>query len=288
MDIRNKLYPYPVLSVFSDDYVGDGYIAEVKAVRDIKDIIFHLNLLMDNEELQKLIDEDMAEYIFHIECSQTSYRTVLRTKEIENIKRIPESKLNGRVAVCSFIVAKVRLENYTNSKFNPDYGNTPFNIDRGSILAIGGQTNIEITKETEELSKIPSIFSVLRRDTDDNIGMQVEIDGDKIKLWLSNEEFYNYRSASNMPMLQAILHSALILPALIYTFETVKNAGIEEYDSYRWFKAIERILKKSKIDFNTETLENIPSYEIAQKLLDLPINRALSSLLQIGTEDEEE
>ena len=98
----------------------------------------------------------------------------------------------------------------------------------------------------------------------------------------------NYRSASNMPMLQSILHSALILPALIYTFETVKNAGIEEYDSYRWFKAIERILKKSKIDFNTETLENIPSYELAQKLLDLPINRALSSLLQIGTGDEEE
>lgn len=291
MDIRYKLFPYPVLSPFSDDYVSSGFIAEVQVVRDIKEIVFHLNVLMDDGQLQRLIEEEKAEYVFHIECSQTSYRTILSTKDTENIKRIAESELNGKVSVCSFIVAKENLKNYTNENFNQDYGKAAFTIEKGSVLAIGGQTNVEITKEVEELTKIPSIFSILRRDTDDSIGMQIDINGDKIKLWLSNEEFYNYASATNMPAFQPVLHSILVLPALIYTFETLKNAGVEgidEYGSYRWFKAIERILNKSEIGFNAETLENITSYELAQKILDLPVNRALASLTSIGMEDEEE
>jgi len=78
----------------------------------------------------------------------------------------------------------------------------------------------------------------------------------------------------------------LIMPALIYVFETLKCAGIEEYETYRWFKGIERILKKSDIDLNADTLENNPSYELAQKLLDLPIDRALKSLLNVGVEED--
>lgn len=286
MDIRYKLFPYPVLSSFSDDYINCRFVTEVRAVRDIKDIVFYLNILMDNAELQSLIEAGKAEYVFHIECSQTSYRSIVRTVEFENIKRIPESKLNGKVTICSFIVAKEYLKNYTNSLFNCDYGNMSFNIERGSILAIGGQTNIEIIKETEELSKIPSIFSIIRLDTDENIGMKFELGRDKITIQLPNETFYNYKNSINMPAFQPVLHSMLIMPALIYVFETLKCAGIEEYETYRWFKGIERILKKSDIDLNADTLENNPSYELAQKLLDLPIDRALKSLLNVGVEED--
>ena len=37
-----------------------------------------------------------------------------------------------------------------------------------------------------------------------------------------------------------------------------------------------------------ETLENIPSFELAQKSLDLPIDRALEALASQGAADEEE
>lgn len=37
----------------------------------------------------------------------------------------------------SFIVAKEDIPNYTNSKFNEDYGNMRFNISKGNILGIG-------------------------------------------------------------------------------------------------------------------------------------------------------
>lgn len=287
MDIRYKLYPYPVLSSFSDDYIDCSFISDIKVVRDIRDIVIKMNVLMDNAELQNLIDSNKAEYLFHIECSQTSYRSVLKTCDTENIKRIAESKLNGKVSICSFIVAKENIPNYTNSEFNEDYGNMVFNISKGSILGIGGQTNIDITKEMDEMSKIPSIFSILRRDINDNEGMQIDINGDKIKIWLSNEDFYNYKNICNMPLYLPVLHSMIILPTLLYAFEILKQNGTDEYESYRWYKSIDKTLKKSELSLDNECLENIPTYQLSQKLLDLPIKRALSSILIIEEEDEE-
>lgn len=288
MDIRYKLFPYPMLSNFTDDYEKSGFISEVKVVRDINELVFYFDVLLDNDELNNLIKQNKVEFVFHIECSQTSYRQIVKTSETENVRRIPESKLNGRVNVCSFIVAKESIPNYINSCFNKDYEGLSFHIERGGILAIANQFNIDITKETEDLSKIPSIFSILRRDSDEDLGMQIEIDGDKIKLWLHNEAFNNYKNISNLPVFQPLLHSALILPALIYTFEVLKSSGTEEYEMYRWFRAIEQTLKKSDIELNKEVLENRPSYELAQKLLSSPISRGLKSIMNIGMEDEEE
>lgn len=287
MDIRYKLYPYPVLSSFSDDYIDCSFISDIKVVRDIRDIVIKMNVIMDNVELQNLIKLNKAEYLFHIECSQTSYRSILKTSYTENIKRISESKLNGKVSICSFIVAKENIPDYKNSKLNKDYGNMVFNISKGSILGIGGQTNIDITKEMDEMSKIPSIFSILRRDVNDNEGMQIDINGDKIKIWLVNEDFYNYKNVCNMPSYLPVLHSMIILPTLLYTFEILKQNGTDEYESYRWYKSIDRTLKKSKLSLDNECLESIPTYQLSQKLLDLPIKRALSSMVNIGEEDED-
>lgn len=288
MDIRYKLFPYPILSPFNDDYVDSGFISEVRVVTDINEIVFYLDVLLDNDELNNMIEQDKAEFVFHIECSQTSYRTILKTSQTENIKRIPESKLNGRVSVCSFIVAKQTIPDFINSCFNKEYEGLSFHIERGSILAIANQFNISIIKETKDLSKIPSIFSILRRDSDDDLGMQIEIDGDKIKLWLDNEAFNNYKNVSNLTTFQPLLHSALILPALVYVFEVLKASGTEEYETYRWYRAIEQILKKSELELNKEVLENRPSYELAQKLLSFPISRGLKSIMNFGLEDEEE
>lgn len=288
MDIRYKLFPYPMLSSFTDDYENSGFISDVKVVKDINDLIFYLDVLLDNIELNNLIEKNKVEYVFHIECSQTSFRTIVKTSQTENIRRIPESKLNGRVSVCSFIVAKETLPNYLNNCFNKDYEGMSFHIDRGGILAIANQFNIDITKETEDLSKIPSIFSILRRDSDEDLGMEIEIDGDKIKLFLNNEAFNNYKNVSTLPVFQPLLHSALILPALVYVFEVLKNSGIDEYETYRWYRVLEQTLKKSNIELNKEVLENRPSYELAQKLLSSPISRGLKSIVSIGMEDEEE
>lgn len=288
MDIRRRLYPYPVLSNTTDDYINSSFNMDLQPYKGLREICLSISLQLDNEEIRQLIVNEKAEYVIHIECPYTSYRTVIKTDETEIKKNISEHKLNGKVTVCAFIVAKDELVDYYNKSFNEDYEKMTFTLHRGNVIAVGGQTNFNVIKEVEELSKIPSIFTICRCAEDADDSMKIDIDGDKITIILCNKSFGNYKMLAGMPTILPVLHSMLIVPALIYTFETLKREGIEEFEERRWFKSIERTLGKNKLTLNQELLDNVPSYELAQKSLDLPIDRALESLVMQDTSDEED
>ena len=162
-----------------------------------------------------------------------------------------------------------------------------FHLHRGNIIAVGGQANIKVTKEVEELSKIPSIFTICRNAEDIDDSMKIDITGEKIVIVLCSKSFGNYKILTGMPQMLPVLHSMLIIPTLIYTFEKLKSEGTGEYEDLRWFKSIERTLKKHNLILNAELLENAPSFEMAQKSLDLPIDRALETLAVQDTAEEE-
>lgn len=288
MDIRHRLYPYPVLSNNTDEYVNSSFSMDLQVTKGLREICFSITLRLVNDEIQQLIYDGLAEYVIHIECPYTSYRTVIKTDDTDIRKNIPEHKLNGKVSVCAFIVAKDEISEYHNSLFNEDYAGIIFTLHRGNVIAIGGQVNIEITKEVEELSKIPSIFTICRcaEDTDDS--MKIDITGEKIAITLCNRSFGNYKMLSGMPSMLPILHSMLIVPTLIYTFETLKKEGISEFEDLRWFKSVERTLRKNGIILNEGLLDNTPSFELAQKSLDMPIDRALDALISQDILDEED
>lgn len=288
MDIRHRLYPYPVLSDMTNDYINSSFSMNLEVTQGMKEICFSISLCLENEEIKQLIADDFAEYVIHIECSYTAYRTVIKTNETEIKKIIPEHKLNGKVAICAFIVAKKEMPKYYNNLFNEDYGNMSFSLNRGNIIGIGGQVNIEITKEVEELSKIPSIFTICRCAEDVDESMKFDITGEKITITLCNESFENYKILSGSPILLPVLHSLLIVPALVYTFEMLRKEGISEFEDLRWFKSIKRTLGKNNMILNEELLDCIPSFELAQKSLDLPINRAFDALVSQDLTDEEE
>ena len=279
MDIKYRVYSYSVLSEGNDDYIGSEFKFDLNVKHQISDIIFTVNLSLKNDGIKQLIDNGEAEYLIHIECPYTSYRYVIKTSDTYIKKMIPEKNLNGKVSVCVFIITKKDIQNYYNKNFNKDYDNITFYLERGSVLAIGGQLNTEIIKEIEELSKVPSIFTICRCAEDTDESMMVDLDGNKIAIKLCNSSFQNYKLLSNMPSRISILHSMLLYPALIYTFNLLKGCSdFEDYESRRWFKSIKYTLSKSNIALDTETLERFESYELAQKLLDYPVDRALLAL----------
>lgn len=289
MDIRNRLYPYPVLSENTDDYMNSSFfIDDIDVKKGIGEIVFSVYLKLNNEGIIELIHNKLAEIVVHIECSQTCFRTLVKSSEMNITHKVRENFLNGKVSVCVFILAKSDLECYTNSCLNEDYAGMTFNLNKGSIIAIGGQVNIDIIKEVEELSKIPSIFSICRCAEDIDESMKIDICGEKIAITLCNESFQNYKIISENPRLIPIFHSMVVVPALIYAFETLKYEDLDSYSDLRWYKAINKTLQKYSMQLNKETLENIPSYEIAQKLLDLPINKAFNTLVLDESYDEEE
>ena len=81
MDLKHKLFPYPVLAPFMDDY-KDNTFENSAGIKHIgKEIEFELKCKVTNKGLCELIEQEKASYVFHIECAPTSYRQVVNTKQ---------------------------------------------------------------------------------------------------------------------------------------------------------------------------------------------------------------
>ena len=64
MVIKSKLYPYPVLSSFSDDYKSGNFDVSITPVRDGYNIKIEYNAILTSKELLKLIDTGKAKYVY--------------------------------------------------------------------------------------------------------------------------------------------------------------------------------------------------------------------------------
>lgn len=286
MDIRARLYPHPVLTSYSDDYIDSEFSFNVNIENTDNDIRLKFNIILDNEELQYLINNNSAEYVIHIECTQTCYRKIIHTSYTQLTKNINEDKLRGKVTICLFIVAKKDLENFSSNKFNSDYDGINFDIDRGSVLAVAGQYNIHVEKNTEDTSKIPSIFSINRYDGENANKMEVDIHDHKIIIGLSTDAFGNYKLLSNRADMIPVFHAMIIAPVLMYVFEALSN-GMEEYEEYNWYRSLEKIFEKNNLEFSKELLEEKSSYELVNIILDNPVDRALNSIVSLDDGEDD-
>ncbi|MBR3070822.1 MULTISPECIES: hypothetical protein [Fibrobacteraceae] len=289
MDIRARLYPYPVLSADTDDYIDSEFSFTVVPQKQLTEVSLDITISLNNAELQSRIDNDDAVILIHIECSKTSFRKAIKTTDMHKVLLISNKRLNGNVSICLFVVAAKDLVDYSNGKFNEDYEGMSFNIEKGNILAIGGQRILQVTKEAEELSKIPSIFTICRAMSDnEDEGMQIDLDRDKIVITLCDDAFKNYKLLCNSTSKLPIFHAMVIIPALIYALESIRKDGINAYEGRRWFKSIRRTLERSDIKLDKDTLEMKPSYYLAQKMMESPVNKAFSAAVaEVDLEDED-
>lgn len=130
MEIKNRLFPYPVLCEDTDDYTEGEFVVDTEVVsQDINTLELRFRMNLDNPGLKGLISQGRAEYVIHIECSNTAFRTVIHTFSEEEVYRISNSRVNGEVALLGMIVSLNDIPFYQNSKLNADYDD----IDR-SVL----------------------------------------------------------------------------------------------------------------------------------------------------------
>lgn len=286
MEIRYRLYPYPMLSHFNEDYVGSSFDVEIRQTRSktLLNLEFDFNLV--NNALHELIKNHEASFCIHIECPQTMYRKVIKSSDETLSVNVPVSELNGKIEICSFIVANRQISNFSSDEFTEEFQGFTFEIERGCKLAIGKQIDIHVDKVNEDLSYTPSIFSIIKvKDID---RMNINLNRQKIEILLPEESFSGYSVLKNS--LQHVMHAMVIIPSLSAVLEKIKFSGddVYEYEDYRWFRSLKKILLEHNIDLESNGLENFESIDIAQMLIDSPLNRAFSTLRNSDEEDDEE
>jgi hypothetical protein len=295
MEIRYKLYPYPVLAYFSDDYVDSKFDTVIEVVKDGYNVKFTFLAETDNHELKKYISDGKVQFVYHLECAQTGFRMVVCTDEKEHTHIIPDKNLNGRLQICPFIIAKENIIDYINASFHEDYRGFKFNIEAGCVMAIGKQVNADIEKDINDLANTPSIFSIIKNSDESTLAMIVDMNKNKIVIKLQEKDYYNFKSIKDNPQVQPMLNSLVVIPALIYVLEELARRDQNEryeYSGYAWYRAVKKALQsRFNCNVESEAFNELNMLETAQKLINIPLADALQFLWEgyrnLGEDDEE-
>lgn len=289
MQIKNKYYPYPVIAAGNDSYEDATFTSDADYAMDAHNVKLVLCAETDNQMLNEMIKSGSVKYAHHIECQQTCFRKLVLTDEKVHEEIIHESLLNGIVQICTFLMANEDLVGYANPNFAKDYRGIKFNLDKGCVMAIGSQVNITINKDKEDLSRTSSIFSIRRDHDPSHTELQVSTTGAKIVVLIPEKTCNQYLNLSNQAMFVPVLHSMVIMPALMQVLSELKEAAqqnvLYNYEELRWFRGLKKTAEKLQIKFDQDALTQINAFKTAQQFLDTPVVKALANICSGEGED---
>ncbi len=291
MQVRVRSYPHPVLAYFNDDIVGSQFQSTV-AVRGTKTAyVFDITMKTSNQDLADMIEAGKAQYAVHIECALTRHRALFTGRTERFRFEIPSSSIDGRVEVCSFVLALDELPAYANTGFHPDYHSLSFSVRKGDTLAVAPDQTFIAEKKTDPLRRIPSIFVVVPNEAYDAPAMDIDTDGHKVRVSLSRLNYEAYMFLRQAQPLHSSLNSMIIVPALVAVLEAIRRAastadGLATLESRRWYTTVARRLKELGIDPSNPDGFPDSSPALAHKLIGEPLTDGLKSLRSYEETDE--
>ncbi len=290
MEINARAYPHPVLSHFGDDIINSVFQGVVEGKGSKNSYIFNATFKTNNDDLLTLVQQKNAMYAVHVECNSTRYRTIFFSGEEKFTFEIPAYLIDGKVQLCSLIVAAKPLPKYVNSHFHPDYGKLAFAVRKGDTLAVGHDRTFTADKKNDPLRRVASIFSIVQNDKSDATAIDIDPSNAKVVIKLSKENFDSYMILKHDVAYRPVLNSAIVLPALVDVIDRVRFApseqALESYSESRWFIVISRRLRDLGVDVYKSDSFVDSSVKIAHKLLGEPLTSALNGLKGISDNDE--
>lgn len=277
MQLRNKLFPYPVIIAGGNYYENSSFVSNVKQQFDGYNVKLKLSVTLDNSEMEEYIKKGSAIYAHHIECPQTCFRKIIKTKSADIECILKDTDVCGIVEICSFVIANEDIEKYTNKSFSSLYRGWKYDIEKGCILAVGNQYNLTINKQRDDLANTSSIFSVIPNSNQAEPYISYNINSQKIIIMMPQITFNQYANIQDYIDIQPVIHAMIIVPALSYALSELINSAdhLYEYEDYRWFKGLKKACKKLGIELNEETIKLVDIIKLPQQLLDSPITKAI-------------
>lgn len=276
MQLRNRYYPYPVIVEGGDYYENSKFLSSVNQEMEGYDAKITITVELNDTLLLQKIEQGEVVYAHHIECPQTCYRRVIKTKEKVKDILLKDKDVNGIVQICSFVIAEKDIDKYTNESFAADYRGWKFNIEKGCILAIGNQYNVRINKIRDDLANTSSIFSIVPNADQTENNLLVDLGQQKIVISLPEKTYQQYYNIQGYIDIQPAMHSMIIVPALVYVFSELRSTeNLEEMEYYRWYRSLKKACNGIGINIDEEGLKKMDLFKVAQQLLNSPISKAI-------------
>jgi len=285
MKILNLSLPHPVLGL-NDDISGE-YTPNIEAAPTEDFFIFKIDHVLKNDAIEQLINDKKAQFCVEVNCPATVYRKCFLSNDFSQDIKIRQEFLRNRFDVTFFITSASHVSDYTNDSFSYDYEGSVFDIEKGDVIAYGGETKQFAIKDWSSLKSIKS-FMTIKKDLDSDGNISIQLSPDKIIVMVSEEDYKKYCSLVNTENISPVFHSSIVFPALIYTLNQMADPNKkEDYENYSWYEYLllrrENDAELKQLDWTDQ--EHI--VRIAQKILDKPINRLLEAIEKQNKDLEE-
>lgn len=272
----NISYPYPIWG-WKDDYKStineeDILITEIS---DKDNFVYELELLAQNEDIERLIEQGKAIYACVGICQTTFHHYYFTSENAKFTIAIPRKEVNNKIELKWMVLTKEAIPDYQSSLLNDDYqGGATFPL--GAM--IGYITSFEINASIcDELRSLDEIFVVVKNIESNDISYSFDERKIKVKLPESQLEIFN-NYGGKYP---AIMHSTIVYQALVLAITKLKD----EDDSKDWVYILkqyidvmdsENIPSTDEIGDEGYTLEQ--AMEIANYILQDPIIRMFDDI----------
>lgn len=309
MLLKNRLYPYPVITQFGDttSYANAKFTLSYEKTEDDKndELILKFKYELDQPTLCKLVVEQKCSVKLLINCSATCFRKTYDFLSTEMEITFKRKEFLDKVEISAFIVADESIEDFAPEDLKGRMAGHSYYIEEHDILGIDEAAPITVEYNPKDAKNIESIFSV-RRDTNQTELLRIDLGTNPKKIIIHVPsvvyDLY-YNSKDNVEETGAVYHTLLLLNPLTQVLTIIKHGDFEDLESiedeYRWFKSIEVSFKKAyQRDMKYDDLFAISNdteiYEMAQKMLGFcAVNaidgyyRALTYNLGNGGSDDE-
>ncbi len=272
MHWNNRLFPYPLLAGWTDDYGDRNFRVKLEGTLSAKrKINLGIHFECGSEFLKRLVSEKRAQYALVVSCPATAARVVIPSPFETTLYDLDADDYTKELSSIPYIVSTDELRGFASDEHAAEFREAVpdgFTVAEGGILAAGVTVRTPLEAEADAASVIDLV-------ADDKVpvgGMSVDLDNERIRIALSREDTARVealRQKSPHSREMALLFSSLYLP-------TVSEAirALPDYPGYRWTVVLENALRKKGIDPGDEALRD-DAFSHAQKILEFPIGRAL-------------
>jgi hypothetical protein len=276
MKLSQRSYPHPVVGN-RDDVPVAAFQAAVEMSSDKENVYIDVATNCSSSTINQLLSAGAAKHVLHVECSNTLFRRAYEFSETSKRISIPAENLNDAVEVNVFVCAMRDVSGYSVDGAHSDYDGAKFQIGEGDILAVGEGYIFHIESTFDSLSRIGSVMQIEEASEDGELPMRVDFNGDKIRIILSKADFKDYKLLKAQEGVSAALTTTIVLPVLVEAlhFWKADEAGGKE-DSLRWMRALRSRITSLELESESDNLI------LAQKLLELPLRRALVASRQLA------
>lgn len=278
MQIRNRLFSYPVYSSAVDDYIKNDFSFDYDVESNGETLFIKYVVKIGNKQIQKKLDDKFIKLTVLIECPRTAYRKLFVLNNNTGVLEIPSALLSSKVELCCLLIANIDFVLDKSFGINNDYKDIKFEVKKGFIVGYDNTYSFIVDKDKEDDFKASSIVSVVKK-LDLNDSMNVDLDNNnKIRIQLSNDMYNMFVQLQGQDKLP-VIHSMIVLPSLVYVIDQIKNNETRQtYEEYYWYRCIEKQLKTMNLEIDSDNFNKKSSLIIAQELLKMPVKYALENL----------